>query len=502
MHPLEQQVEIRRLFFAEHWKVGTISSELGVHPDSVKRVIGSEQFNRRKQINIDTVLGEYKPLIIDILEKHPRLCATRIEQMLQERGYKGGIAQLRRYVRTVRPVGNKEAYLKLETLPGEQAQVDWANFGKIRIGNALRPLSCFIMVLSFCRAFFACFTLDQKTESFLLCHVKAFEFFQGCARTLLYDNLKSVVISRVGEHIQYNPRILQLGGHYQFVPRLCAPYRGNEKGKVERVVQYLRTTFFAAREFASVQHLNEQLMRWIEDVANQRTRPGDAQGRTVEQCLQQERQLLLKLPAHRFRCELMQPVCSRKQPYIRFDLNDYSIPYELVGTVLTLIASEDTVRILKGDEQVACHQRSYDKGQVVESEQHLRSLAEYKKKAGELRGRDLLRSRCAHADALIEQLAIRGEHLGWHTAKLVKLLDRYGAQALDKAISQALERSAIGSAAVAHICDQNNRKQGLPPPLPMSVLENPAIRDIRVIPHDLASYDLLVESEQKQERKP
>ena len=156
----------------------------------------------------------------------------------------------------------REAFLRLTTMPGEQAQVDWGHFGKIQIGSAKRALSCFVLVLSWSRAMYARFALDQTLESFLRGHVLAFEAL-GVPREILYDNLKSVVLERVGDHIRFHPRILELAGHYHFAPKPCAPYRGNEKGKVERQIQYLRHSFFAARRFSSVDDLNMQLARWI-----------------------------------------------------------------------------------------------------------------------------------------------------------------------------------------------------------------------------------------------
>jgi transposase len=132
--------------------------------------------------------------------------------MVRDRGYPGSAVQVRRYVRTVRPSARTEAYLRLETLPGEQAQVDWGNFGALQIGRARRQLSCFVLVLSWSRGMYARFALDQALESFLHAHVEAFTTLGGTPRTILYDNLKSVVLERVGDHIRFHPRMLELAG--------------------------------------------------------------------------------------------------------------------------------------------------------------------------------------------------------------------------------------------------------------------------------------------------
>src|ERR1019366_5181595 len=154
----EQRARIRRFFFAEHWKVGTIADELGLHHDTVERAIETERFTVAADARTVTasLLDPYKAFITDVLAQHPRLRASRILLMIRERGYAGSYTVVRRYVRKVRPLP-REAFFKLETMPGEQGQVDWASFGKIRIGSAQRALSCFVMVLGFSRAMYARF---------------------------------------------------------------------------------------------------------------------------------------------------------------------------------------------------------------------------------------------------------------------------------------------------------------------------------------------------------
>jgi transposase len=490
--PPDVRAEIRRLFFAEHWRVGTIAEQLRVHYYAVKRAIESERFIRPGTQVRPSCLDPYKAFIGEVLEQYPRLRATRLYEMAKGRGYKGSVVQLRRYVGTVRPAAKAEAFLRLATLPGEQAQVDWGNFGKIQVGHAQRSLSCFVMVLSWSRAIYARFALDQTLESFLRGHVEAFSALGGVPRTILYDNLKSVVLERAGDHIRFHPRVLDLAGHYHFAPKPCAPYRGNEKGKVERTIQYLRHGFFAARRFSSVQDLNAQLAAWIERTADARKVPGDPTDRLVREAAEEERPRLLPLPEHAFECDLVKAVASGKTPYIHFDLNDYSIPHRLVGKPLTLVASETLVRITNAAGHVfASHARSYDRKQVIEDPDHIAELAREKRQAHELRGRDRLRSACRHADPFIEALALRGENLGGHVSRLLTLLDRYGAHELDLALKDALERGAIGAASVAHVLDQRARARKVLPALDVVLPDDPRVRDLRLTPHSLDTYDAL-----------
>jgi transposase len=487
------RVEIRRLHEAEKWPVGTIARELGVHHQTVQRALGQQvlpTWTRKSKLDL------YKPLILEILDKHPKLRATRIFDMMRERGYSGAYGQVRRFVAHVRPKPRGEAYLRLRTLPGEQGQVDWANFGSLQVGKAKRPLSCFVMVLSWSRAMYARFFLDQQGDAFRRGHVLAFEALGGVPRELLYDNLKSVVLERMGEHIRYHPRVLELASHYHFAPKPCAPYRGNEKGKVERTIQYLRHSFFAARTYRDLDDLNDQLARWITTIAYQRPVPGDPDRRLVADALVEEQSRLLRLPAHPLDCNEVLTRRSGKTPYVRFDLNDYSIPHNRVGQPVVITASLDRVWLSTATgERLAEHRRSWSRGEQIEDEAHLVALAREKRQARELSGRDRLRNRCPAADEFIAVLATRNLVLGSHTRRLLDLLDRYGDAELDLALRDCLDRGAVSSGSVAHVLDQRARGRGQAPTVPVVLPDDDRVRDLDVEPHDLADYDDLAERE-------
>jgi transposase len=488
----ELSARIRRLYYAEHWPIHTIAAQLGVHHETVQHAVNRDPLVQPGLCLRPSQLDPYKPFILATLEQYPRLRATRLWQMLRARGYPGSARQLRRYVRTVRPQPLAEAFLRLNTLPGEQGQVDWAHFGTLTIGHARRTLWCFLLVLAWSRAVFARFCLDQTLESFLRGHVQAFAALGGLPRVILYDNLKSVVLERVGDHIRFHPRLLEFAGHYHFAPQPCAVARGNEKGRVERTIRYLRDSFFAARRFASLDDLNAQLATWIAETAHTRPRPGDPERRAVALALEEERPRLLPVPDHPFPCDLLRPVVSGKTPYVRFDGNDYSIPYRFVRRPLTLVASDTRVRLLDGATELARHPRSWDRGHVIEAEDHLAELAAAKHHAHELRGRDRLRQACPHADPFIAELARRDLPVASHTHTLLRLLDRYGAADLEATLATALARGAVSAHSVAHLLDQRARARGTPPPLDVVLPDDPRVRDVRVHPHRLADYDALL----------
>ena len=485
-----QRAEIRRLSFGEHWKIGTIAAALGVHHETVRAALQHETGGLRRGVSRPSALDPFLPFIRDTLTQYPRLRATRLHEMLRLRGYPGSAVQVRRLVRRLRPQATTHVYRRVVTLAGEQAQVDWGTFGTVRIGHGTRAVSGFVMVLGYSRALFALFTLDQTLESFLRGHVAAFQALGGSARTLIYDNRRSAVLDRRGTAIQFHPRLLELAGHYHFAPRPCTPARGNEKGKVERQIQYLRHAFFAARLFRDLDDLNAQFRRWRDDIAHQRRHP-EQQDRTVADVLAEEQPRLLPLPVHPFETDVLRAVRSGKTPYVRFDRNPYSISHTHVRRPLTLVASATTVRVLDGQTELARHQRSYDTGQTIEDAAHLEGLLAATHQANVHTARDRLRVAVPATATLFDRLAVRGEALRPHTVRLLALLDDYGPQELAAAIATALARDALGAGSIAHLLEIRRRQQGRTPPLPLALPNRPGVRDLDVRPHRLESYDAL-----------
>ena len=179
-------VKIRHLYFAEHWKIGTIAAQLEIHHDTVRAAIGSASFNRARRELVNQRSAPYLDFIRQTLKEYPRLRATRIFHMIRARGYEGSVSQLRRVVAGLRP-SVEEVFLQLRTFPGEQGQADWAHFGEVQIGRARRRLSCFVITLSYSRALSLRFFFDQGLENLLRAHVEAFSEFQGSPRVILYD---------------------------------------------------------------------------------------------------------------------------------------------------------------------------------------------------------------------------------------------------------------------------------------------------------------------------
>lgn len=488
----EIRVRIRHLFYAEHWKIGTIANELGLHADTVRRAIESERF--RSSYPRPSALDPYAAFLHHTLDQHPRLRATRLFQMARDRGYTGSLVQLRRAVSRMRP-SVREAYLRLQTFPGEQAQVDWAHFGHVMVGRAKRALSCFVMTLSYSRALYLEFFFDQTMENFLRGHVHAFAFWSGQPRVILYDNLRSAVLERRGKDVLFHPRLLELSAHYHFVPQPCQVRAGNQKGRVERAIRYIRDSFWAGRTFTTLAECNRQAWQWRDTIAHQRPWTEDDR-RTVEEVFVDERPKLLPAPRHVFSTDHVEAVTSRKTIYVRFDLNDYSIPPEAVGKPLTLAASDTSVRILDGTAEVARHVRTYDRHQFVIDPTHQAALLKTKRRAVSATRGGRLEQLVPEAKLLIDAAFAQGESAGRQTAQLLKLLDQYGVPAFQKAVREALDRGTPRAYSVAFLL----RRQPRTTPLLVDLSGHPHAQSIDVRPHNLETYDELAQRQDEDEQ--
>jgi transposase/phosphoglycolate phosphatase-like HAD superfamily hydrolase len=486
--PKDTESAILRLHFAEKWRIGTIASHLHVHHSTVRRVLVRSGVSHAAQQQRKSRLDPYLDFIDETFRKYPRLHASALYGMCRERGYTGQPDHFRHMVNLRRPRPAVEAFARLRTLPGEQAQVDWAHFGTIQIGQAVRPLVAFIMVLSWSRHLFVQFDIAHRMENFLRGHEAAFQYFAGIPRVCLYDNLKSAVLERQGDAIRFNPVLLDFAGHHRYEARPVAPYRGNEKARVERAIGHVRTAFFPARQWKDLDDLNAQALTWCQGAAADRPCPED-RTLSVRQAWEREKGTLRPLPETSYPTDERVIAHAGKTPYVRFDLNDYSIPHHGVRKTLEVIASSHTVRIQDGKDVIATHTRSYDKAQQIEDPAHIEALVAWKRNAREHRGIDRLRHAVPQAHALLKRLAERGTNLGASTSALLRLLDTYGAHELEAAVAEAMTHDSPHPHSVRLILERRCHEQGAPPPIAITLPDNPKVRDMAVVPHDLADYD-------------
>lgn len=481
----DKAAEIRRLFFAEHWKQGTIATQLGVHVDVVERVIGPLGPTPKSGPRASSLLDPYKPLIQETLATYPKLTATRLFDMVVARGYPGSVRTVTRYVAKVRPTPKSEVFVRIVRFAGEQAQIDWGHVGRIEVPGGSRPLWVFVMVLAFSRALYAELVYDLTVHSLLRSLVHATAFFGGTTRQWLFDNPKTVVLERQGDLVRYHPDLLGLTAELHVQPRLCAVRKPNQKGGVERAIRYLKDRFFAARTIHSIEQGNMQLARFNEEIAMQRKHP-EQDSRTVAQVLEDERAHLLRAPEPLPDVDQIVTVRPDKTATIRFDRNCYSVdPVARDRKTLTLVACDTRVRVLDGTNVVADHPRCWGRKQTIETPEHRQAVLDSKPGARDGQGRRRLVDAVPRFEALLEHWLYEGRNLGSMVARSLKLLDHFGEAVLRQAVDALLDKQSHDLGALTILCDQSQRPKRTR--LPLQFGDHVPDRD--VAGHDLGDYD-------------
>jgi hypothetical protein len=346
------------------------------------------------------------------------------------------------------------------------------------------------MVLSYSRKIFLRFYLNARMENFLRGHEAAFTYFNGVPRVALYDNLKSAVLERCGDTIRFNPTLLDFAAHYRYEPRPVAVARGNEKGRVERAIRYIRDNFFAARKWHDIDDLNAQALIWCDGIASERPCPEETT-QSVGAVFGCEQASLIMLPGNPYPTHEHVDVKIGKTPYVRFDLNDYSVPHIYVQSTVTVQATVHKVIILSGDKVIAEHERSYKKGEQIEKEYHIAALATQKQHAKQHRGQNRLIHAIPQSAQLLKLAAERNFNMGQITMRLLQLLDDYGVTELREAVTEAINKEAPHPNSVRHILEHRRELRAQLPIVKLDLPKDQRVRNLTVIPHDLHQYDNL-----------
>jgi hypothetical protein len=253
---------------------------------------------------------------------------------------------------------------------------------------------------------------------------------------------------------------------------------------VERAIRYVRDSFWAGRTFTTLAETNRQALVWRDEIAHRRPWPGD-DNRTVADVFSEEQRRLLPPALHPFPTDRIEAVRSRKSIYVRFDLNDYSIPPEAVGRQLTLAASDTSVRILDGSVEIAQHVRTYDRHQLILDPSHQEAVLKIKRKAFHSIPSGRLEIVVPESKALLDLAFAQGESAGAQTAQLMRLLEDYGAAALRRAILEALQRGTPRASSVAFLL----RRQPRSTPVALDLSRYPQAQSLDVRPHALETCD-------------
>lgn len=427
-----------------------IAKELGLDRKTVSTAIDSDGCPKHERQSVGSVLDPYKDYIKQRLGKYD-LTATRIQREITEQGYPGSYTILRQYVQQLKGAKPKPAFVRFETEPGEQAQMDWSDFGWIEFDGQKRRLWCFAMVLGYSRTLYIEFSHSQNLVSLGKAHINAFRYFGGVTDTVLYDNMKTVVLSREGNRINWNPQFMDFASHYGFMPKLCLPGRKETKGKIERPFSYIRSSFFNGTEFINLTDVNEKGWNWLDNVANTRIH-----GTTQEvpfHGLKDENLDHLRDEAYVLEHSEMRK--SHKDCYISFDGNRYSVPYQYSCRDLTVRLRDEELRIFYGDELIATHRLSYERGRMITDARHFPGIPKPAYPSGIRAVREVFLVHFPGANPFLDGLVkAKYGNVRYHMLQILNLLEDYPVAVVESAIERAMLYGAFDCGTIRNICRQ------------------------------------------------
>jgi transposase len=365
MIKVEEWMEIKDLY-NQGYSQRAIARMMGLSRNTVKRAleqVAPQPYTREER---DSKLDDYKSYIEQRYEECA-LSAVRLMEEIVPMGYTGGIDTVRRHLRTLRPAKGKMS-VRFETPAGQQAQVDWASCGQFIDENGHRTSTyAFVMVLSFSRMLFVEFTRSMSLPTLIGCHQNAFEFFGGWTHSILYDNMKQVRLTPQ----QWNPLFLDFANHYGFTPKTHRVRRPRTKGKVERMVHYLKDNFLNGRTFSGIEDLNSQVKHWLSSTANVRVHA--TTGERPVDLLKKEAVIRLEsIAPYQVSTKFERRVDS--EGFVRLGRSRYSVPPEHAGHVVIVEQQEQRVLIRSGDLIIAEHPQAPTPGACMVQREHVDEL--------------------------------------------------------------------------------------------------------------------------------
>lgn len=435
----EKSLYIRYLHDNQKYSIRAIQRKTGISRKTIKKVLDDNQPEpaRLKPSKLDP----FKPEIIQIIDDKPAIPTCLILEILCNKGYDGGKSIVYDFVHHYR-YRPPQAFIPLEHLPAQQAQVDWGECGCISCGQHQRKLYFFGMTLCYSRYLFVEFTVSMDMDTFLAGHVHAFEFFGGVPYQLLYDNLKCVVTQRIGKQIHFNPRFLDFAAHYDFTPKACNVRSPHEKGKVERAMGYVKKNFLARGPFENFDHIQLESKNWQNQIANRRLH---AVTRKIPQeaFVKEEKALLKPLPAHQYDYSSPQRVPVDKVCLVHFQANRYSVPSKYAYSTVTLKATTTQIKIYDQTQLIAVHRRCYDKHQLIKNLDHYKELLAQKQQAQSTAEIEKFKKLCTESQEYLSGLVKHQKNAHYHVRKILELVQTFGQTTTAAAMVKALQHQAF-----------------------------------------------------------
>jgi transposase len=474
--------EIHRLHHL-NWAVRKIARTLRITRKTVTRHLNPDK-GCTKRLQRPGKMDAYDQLIRQFLQEDPEVKAPVVRQRLMERGFTGGITIVRQYLHRLRgPCKSRTPFVRFESMPAEQVQIDWGHFGSILYGTTQRKLYALAVCEPFSRMLYVEFTHCQKQDTLHQCLLNAFSFFGGTPKTIVVDNMLTAVIERQGRVIRFNDRFLDFLKVFPITPVACNPGSPHEKGKIESSIKYLRTNFFPLRSFKDLDDINSQVRQWLSDVANVRVHKTTGE-RPLDRFQQVHLTPLADLPDCRYTSQLL----VHKDFAVRFDTNTYTVPPWTIGKTLTLKADRTSVRLFLLEKEVAAHARCYMRNQRIELAAHVLAVKKLKKRLWYNRDIAAFCSLGKQAVLFLDALIENHQPIQKSICRLLCLKDQYGSASLLWAIEKAAKLKAFGADYVENILYQEMTPTTRHLPV---TLKDEALNRIRLTEPCLAEYDSL-----------
>lgn len=489
--------EIRRLHEVEQLSQRAIARRLRCSQKTVRKALQLQQPpSQAARPRRCSKLDAFKPRIDQLIERYPRLSAVRVLEEISkgQDSYRGGVTLVRDYLREIRPARGR-VYREVFYDPGEAVQVDWGQCGRLKIGATSRRVSVLVAVLCYSRLCYIEFSLSQGKADFYRCVVHALEFFGGCARKIIFDNLKAAVISGSGRQAVFHPEFLELCGHFYVLPIACAARDPESKGMVETNVRYVKRNALAGRdeELTCWEDYLELAAYWRDRVANVRIHETTRE-RPVDR-FRNEQPALRPLPAAAFSTDEVVSAVVSTHARIRFDSNRYSVPPELVRKTVLVRADQRHVRVFHQGREAACHTRCYERRQLIRQDEHLLQARRMGRRERKSRLEEAFDELGPAAQTFHLKLLACPVKPSVHMRRLLKLVHLYGRQEVIPAIEQALEYKTYDASYVEAILHQLRRRRELPSPTELLPRRPEWLEQTDYAPPDPADYDRLLEPE-------
>jgi transposase len=470
---------------------GQVAERLCRSERSVRDWFGRERYERVSKTGGPSVLDPFKDEIRMWLHEYEGYTSQQLFQKITESGYGGGYTLVKDYVRTVRPPKRQEAHGEYDWQPGECAQVDFGDCGLIRVGEELRKVSVFSMVLSWSRMMYLEFILGQSMEYFLACHQNAFEFFGAVPKAFRPDCCKVAVIGHTPAPQKkpiYNPRYAEFAAYHGASLDACEPRSGWQKPGVERGIGYIKINFLNGKDLSqyTLERLNREGRDWLEGTANVRKH-----ATTQEQPLArfpQDRAAMLPLPANPYDCSVIKQATVDKQARFPFEGNRYSVPPLYHGIRINLHILPNKLLAYYNGKLLAKHKRIYEQSaKPIVLPEHQRTLRKHEARERTRRLIFQFLQLGPIAQTYYENLCERHLDPQTHIRKIMSLAQLYGSDKLTAALEDSHAGGAYSSDYIHNLLAGRRKINELSSPLQLQRRQD--LLDIELEKPDLTQYD-------------